>query len=58
MLHQVGVSFDLKYKIVVFDKVCILYHFNISLKHNSISCAKTVCLALLFLIEMRAPKRL
>ena len=29
-----------KIKIVVFDEVCILFHFNIILKHNGMSSTK------------------
>ena len=32
--------FKLKYKIVVFDEVYILFHFNIILKHNGMSSTK------------------
>jgi len=32
----------IKYKIVVFDEVYILFHFNIILKHNGISSTKTI----------------
>jgi hypothetical protein len=30
----------IKYKIVVFDEVCILFHFNIILKYNGMSSSK------------------
>ena len=31
----------IKYKIVVFEEVYILFHFNIILKHNGMSSTKT-----------------
>jgi len=31
----------IKYKIVVFDEVYTLFHFNIILKHNGMSSTKT-----------------
>ena len=32
----------IKYKIVVFDEVYILFHFNIILKHNGMSSTKII----------------
>jgi len=32
----------MKYKIVVFDEVCILFHFNIIFKHNGMSSTKII----------------
>jgi hypothetical protein len=32
----------IKYKIVVFDEIYILFHFNIILKHNGMSSTKII----------------
>ena len=32
----------MKYKIIVFDEVYILFHFNIILKHNGMSSTKII----------------
>jgi len=37
-----GETLKKKYKIVVFDKGYILFHFNIILKHNGMSSTKII----------------